>query len=83
METRDKVAGYVEDAADYVHGATDYVQKSATKAAEVLGEKGEQLLNAEQKLMKECRTYVHDHPLKALGIALVGGYMLTRLFRSR
>jgi ElaB/YqjD/DUF883 family membrane-anchored ribosome-binding protein len=83
MDTRDKVSDYVDDAADYVHGATDYVQKSATKAAEALGEKGEQLLSAEQKLMKNGRSYVRDHPLKSVGIALVAGYVLTRLFSER
>lgn len=76
MDTRDRVSDYVED-------ATDYVQKSATKAAEALGEKGEQLLNAEQKLMNNCRAYVRDHPLKSVGIALAAGYVLTRLCSNR
>ncbi|TAK60591.1 DUF883 C-terminal domain-containing protein [Methylobacter sp.] len=83
MDTRDKVSDYAEDAADYVHGATDYVQKSTTKAAEALGEKGEQWLNAEQEFMKNCRAYVRDHPLKSVGIALAAGYVLTRLGSNR
>lgn len=83
MDTRDTVTDYVENAADYVHGATDYVQKSASKAADVLGAKGEQLLNAEQKLMKYGRIYVANHPIKSIGIAIVGAYVLARLFSDR
>jgi ElaB/YqjD/DUF883 family membrane-anchored ribosome-binding protein len=83
MDTRDKVSDYVDDAADYVHGATDYVQKSANKAADVLGQKGEQWLNAEQQFMKFARIYVRNHPVKSLGIAITGAYVLSRLFRDR
>lgn len=90
MGTLDKASDYVHDAADYVHDAADYVQENADKivsatshAAEALGEKGEQLLDAEQKLMKHCRSYVSDNPMTSLGITLAVGFVLGRLMNGR
>ena len=90
MNTLDKASDYIHDAADYLHDAADYVQDNADKiinvtshAAEALGEKGEQLLNAEQKLIKNCRRYVRDHPMTSLGITLTVGFVLSRLLSSR
>lgn len=90
METLDKASDYVHDAADYMHDAADYLQKNADKivkatssAAEALGEKGEHLLNAEQKLMKNCRSYVRDNPMTSLAITLTAGYILGRLLSGQ
>jgi ElaB/YqjD/DUF883 family membrane-anchored ribosome-binding protein len=80
----------MEKLSDYVEDATDYVQKSANRIAhaggeiaETLGEKGEELLNAEQKMVKQCRNCVRANPLTSVFLALAGGYLLTRLFRTR
>ena len=37
------------------HEAYDKIADASSQAAEALGEKGKQLKNAEQKLMKDCR----------------------------
>jgi ElaB/YqjD/DUF883 family membrane-anchored ribosome-binding protein len=73
----------LEKASDYAHEAGDKIASATNQAAKALGDKGEQLLNAEQKMMKHCCNYVTDHPMKSLGMAVAFGYMLRRLLSSR
>ncbi len=73
----------IEKASDYAHEATDKVASATTEAAKALGEKGEQLLNAEQKLMKHCCNYVSYHPIASLSIAIAAGFLLSRLLSDR
>jgi ElaB/YqjD/DUF883 family membrane-anchored ribosome-binding protein len=76
METIDK-------AANSAHEAVDRVASATNQAAEALGEKGEQLKNAEQQLVDNCRSYVRDNPLTSLGIAVAAGFLLSRIVSSR
>ncbi|MGZ5007600.1 MAG: DUF883 domain-containing protein [Methylobacter sp.] len=73
----------IEKASDYAHEAGDKIASATSQAAKALGDKGEQLLNAEQKMMKHCCNYVTAHPMKSLGMAVAFGYMLRRLISSR
>ncbi|MDP1667391.1 MAG: DUF883 domain-containing protein [Methylobacter sp.] len=73
----------IDKAADYAHEATDRIASATSETAKALGEKGEQLLNAEQKLMKNCCTYVSYHPVASVGIAIAAGYFLSRLLNNR
>ena len=72
METIDK-------ASQSAHEAVDKIASATNQAAEALGEKGEQLQNAEQQLMASCRGYVRDNPITSLGIAAAAGFLLSRL----
>lgn len=83
MGTLDKASDYIHGAADYVHETADKIAGATDYAAETLGEKGEQLLNAEQKLMKSCRNYVRVNPITSLAITLTAGFLLGRLFSER
>jgi ElaB/YqjD/DUF883 family membrane-anchored ribosome-binding protein len=57
---------------------------SAThQAAEAIGEKGDQLKNAEKQLVENCRSYVRDNPVTSLGIAVAAGFLLSRLLSGR
>ena len=76
METLDEVSNFAHEAADKVASATSH-------AAEALGEKGEQLKNAEQQLMEHCRGYIRDNPITSLGIAVAAGFLLSRLLSRR
>lgn len=76
METLDKVSNFAHEAADKVASATSH-------AAEALGERGEQLRNAEQRLMKNCRAYIGDYPMTSVGIAAAAGFLLSRLMSRR
>jgi len=75
METLDKVSDTAQEAFERIADAT-------SQTAEMLGEKGEQLLNAEERLMKSCRGYVRDNPMVSLGIAVAVGLMLSRLLKT-
>jgi len=65
------------------HHAVDKLADVATHAAETLGIKGEQLKNAQQRIVEDCRSYVKEKPLTSLGIAVAAGYLLSRLLGSR
>ena len=76
METIDK-------ASHSAHEAVDKIASATNQAAEALGEKGEQLKNAEQQLMESCRGYVQDNPITSLGIAVAAGFLLSRVLSGR
>ncbi|MFZ4704322.1 MAG: DUF883 family protein [Candidatus Methylumidiphilus sp.] len=76
METIDK-------ALNSAHEAVDKISSATSQAAEALGEKGQQLKNAEQRLMENCRGYVRDNPVSSLGIAVAAGFLLSRLLSGR
>ena len=76
MEIIDKAANSANEAVDKVASATH-------QAAEALGKKGEQLKNAEQQLMEDCRVYVRDNPMTSVGIAVAAGFLLSRVVSGR
>ena len=83
----DKVSGAARPAVDRfasgAHQAVDKIASAASQAAETLGMKGAQLKNAQVRAMEQCRGYVRENPVTALGIAIAAGYLLSRLWRSR
>ena len=76
METLNKVS-------DSAHEAFDKIASATSQAAEALGEKGEQLKKAEQKLMKNCCGYISDNPITSVSIAVAVGFLLSRLLNRR
>ena len=73
----------IDTAAQSAHEAVDKIASATNQAAEALGEKGEQLKNAEQQLMASCRGYVQDNPITSLGIAVAAGFLLSRVLSGR
>ena len=81
----------VADAADPVvlrmasgaHEAVDKMAGVAAHAAEAVDAKGGQLRELQVEWLDNSRAYVRDNPVKALGIAVVGGFLLSRLLSSR
>ena len=76
METIDNAANSANEAIDKFASATN-------QAAKALGKKGEQLKNAEQQLIEDCRVYVRDNPITSMGIAVAAGFLLSRLLSRR
>jgi len=76
METIDK-------ASHSAHEVVDKIASVTSQAAEAMGEKGDQLKSAEQRMMNQCRGYVHDNPITSLGIAVAAGFLLSRLLSGR
>ena len=76
METTDK-------AANSAHEAYDKIADATSQAAEVLGEKGEQMKKAEQKLMKNCYGYISENPITSVSVAVAAGFLMSRLLSRR
>ena len=72
-----------EKASNFAHETVDKVTRASGQAADALEAKSEQLINAEQRMMKNCSGYVRDNPITSLGIAVAAGFMLSRLLSSR
>lgn len=70
----------VETASDFADEALNKTTKVAHEAADMVAEKGEQLRNVEQRLMKETSNYIRDNPITSMGIAIGVGFLLSKLF---
>jgi ElaB/YqjD/DUF883 family membrane-anchored ribosome-binding protein len=73
----------VDRMASGAHEAVDKMADVAAQAAETLDVKGEQLKDFQARWLENSRAYIRDNPVKALGIAMVGGFLLSRLLSSR
>jgi ElaB/YqjD/DUF883 family membrane-anchored ribosome-binding protein len=73
----------IDNAFNTAHEAVDKIATAAGHAAETLGEKGEQLKNAEHRLVDNCQSYVRSNPIASIGVAVAAGFMLSRLLGSR
>ncbi|MFU8789225.1 MAG: DUF883 domain-containing protein [Methylobacter sp.] len=72
MDTTDKVANFAHEAVDAVADATH-------QARAAFDEKSDEIMNAEQQLLKNCQAYVRENPVTSLGLAVAGGFLLSRL----
>ncbi len=80
MKNVNKVAETVSDLAEE---ALDKTTKATNEAADKIVEKGNQLVSAEQRLLKETSKYIQDNPLTSVGIAVGIGFILSRWFNDR
>jgi ElaB/YqjD/DUF883 family membrane-anchored ribosome-binding protein len=76
MNTTDKVA-------QFAHETVDKVADASNNARATFDEKSDQIMNAEQQLIKNCQSYVRENPVTSLGLAVAGGFLLSRLLSSR
>jgi ElaB/YqjD/DUF883 family membrane-anchored ribosome-binding protein len=58
------------------HNAADSIAGAANTAAAAIDHKSEQFMDAQAKFLEDCREFVHDKPLTALGIAIGAGYLM-------
>jgi ElaB/YqjD/DUF883 family membrane-anchored ribosome-binding protein len=72
MNTADKVAHFAQDTADTINSA-------GHQARAAFDETSEQLLHAEQRAAKNCRSYVRTNPVTSLGIAATAGFLVGSL----
>jgi ElaB/YqjD/DUF883 family membrane-anchored ribosome-binding protein len=75
----DAVDDSVDEVKSEVYGTVNKIVDTVRMAAEVLGEKGADIKNAEEWMMENCCNYVRARPLTAIGIAVAAGYLLGRL----
>ena len=79
----DRAHGGIDRLTSTAHDAVERATSVAATAADSLGAKGRQLLEARDEWMDTTRVYVREHPLAALGVALAAGYLLSRILSSR
>lgn len=79
----DEAARKAKPAIDHVaamaHKAVDKAAGAAAPTAEWLAAQGENLNASQKKLMADTCSYVSANPLKAIGIAVVAGFLLSRI----
>ncbi len=73
----------IDRLASGAHKVVDNMADVIAQAAETLDVKGEQLNELQGRWLENSRVYIRDHPIKSLGIAVVGGFLLSRLLSSR
>jgi ElaB/YqjD/DUF883 family membrane-anchored ribosome-binding protein len=74
--TTDKVA-------DFAHETVDAIADASNHAKTAFDEKSDHIINAEQQLLKNCQTYIRENPVTSLGLAVAGGFLLSRLLSRR
>ena len=65
---------------------TDAAQQTIeriTQAASRLGERSDELWALQDRALKTARTYVREHPIATIGIALAVGLLISRLTSRR
>jgi ElaB/YqjD/DUF883 family membrane-anchored ribosome-binding protein len=77
----ENAAATVDKIATGAHQAVDRIASAATSAASQLGVKGDEVLEAKERVMDSMREYVRAKPLAALGIALAAGFVISRIMR--
>ena len=71
----------IDKVAAMAHQAVDKAAGAAAPAADWLAEQGDSLNATQKKLMADTCSYISAHPIKSVGIAVVAGFLLSRLFR--
>jgi len=78
-EAARKARPAIDRVAAMAHHAVDKAAGAAAPTAEWLNEQGESLRAAQKKLVADTCSYVSANPLKSVGIALVAGFLLSRI----
>lgn len=69
----------IEQVAAMAHQAVDKAAGAAAPTADWLAQQGESLNATQKKLFADTCSYVSANPLKSLGIAVVAGFVLSRI----
>lgn len=80
-EAARKAKPAIDRVAAMAHQAVDTAAGAAAPTADWLSEQGESLNATQKKLVADTRRYVSANPLKAIGIAVVAGFLLSRIIR--
>ncbi len=72
----------IDKVAAMAHHAVDKAAASAGPAADWIGEKGEQLDATQKKVVNDTCAYISANPLTSIGLAVLAGFLLSRLTRS-
>ena len=59
------------------------VTQAASQAASRLSERGQELYDLQSEYVDTARSYVREHPIAAIGIAIAVGLVISRLTSRR
>jgi ElaB/YqjD/DUF883 family membrane-anchored ribosome-binding protein len=71
----------IDEVAARAHQAVDRAAGAAAPTVDWLTEQGESINASQKQLFADARDYVSANPLKAVGMAVVAGFVLSRLIR--
>ena len=77
------VRSAAEALADKAHSGIDGLTSTAATAVDSVAASGRQLLESGEKWMDSTLVYVRARPVAAIGVALLAGYLLSRILSSR
>ncbi len=80
-EAARKAKPAIDRVAAMAHQAVDKAADAAAPTADWLTEQGESLNATQKKLVADTCSYVSANPLKAVAIAVVAGFLLSRIIR--
>lgn len=78
-EAARKAKPAIDKVAAMAHQAVDKAAGAAAPTADWLSAQGESLSATHKKLVSDTCSYVSANPLKAVGIAVVAGFLLSRV----
>ncbi len=78
-EAARKAKPAIDQVAAMAHKAVDKAAGAAAPTADWLAAQGENLNASQKKLVSDTCNYVSANPLKAVGIAVVAGFLLSRI----
>jgi len=73
----------IDTASNFAHGVVDKATEATNMAVDTISEKGKELKNSEQRLMKEASDYVRDNPITSVSIAIGVGFLLSKFLNNR
>jgi len=71
----------IDRVATMAHQAVDKAAVAAAPTADWLNERGDSLKATQKKLVADATDYVAANPFKSIGVAVVAGFLLSRVFR--
>ena len=75
----EKTGTTLNQLSDVAQQTVDRVTDAASQAAQRLSVHTDELWELQQRAMDSTRSYVRDHPIAAIGIAIAVGLLLARL----
>lgn len=72
----------VERVAERAHDTVDKMADAASRAAENLGDRSGQVSEYSDRAMVQARTYMQEHPIATIGIAVATGFLLSKMLSS-
>lgn len=81
--TNDHVAHpKVDAAAAGVHEAVNWAADTANNATDSLSDTSHEMKATQERWLTVAREYVQENPATSVGIAVAGGYLISRILRS-